>query len=144
MIISTSAAMGLLIRFCQYWLVRHIGRNHILFGTILISGIAFVFIPFNTNLIILFILAAFMGIGLNLGQPLSMVYAMKFSATQRHGEVLGIRISINRGSQFAAIMLLTLLSKLFYFFEPLFSVCFIRQSNGSNRRHFNWMNATKL
>jgi hypothetical protein len=37
-----------------------------------------------------------------LGQPLSLVYALNVSPQDRQGEVLGMRLTFNRGSQFIA------------------------------------------
>ncbi|MDG5787203.1 MFS transporter [Evansella sp. AB-P1] len=101
-VLSASAGMAVVIRLSQYWLVNTFGRSIVLTVMLILSGISFIFIPFVSWLPILLILSGLMGAGLGLGQPLSLVYALNFSKKARHGEILGIRLTLNRGSQFFA------------------------------------------
>jgi MFS family permease len=102
MILSAMAAMSMIVRLVQFRLVQLFGRGRILFTTLIISGITYLFIPFSTLPIVLTGLAVLLGGGLGLGQPLSLVYAMNASPDGRQGEVLGMRLTFNRGSQFGA------------------------------------------
>lgn len=101
-IISACAAAAVLIRMLQFPLVHHFGRGKVLTATLLISAISFLTIPLFSEVYVLLILSALLGLGLGLGQPLSLVFAMNVSKTERHGEVLGLRLTINRVSQFSA------------------------------------------
>jgi MFS family permease len=102
MILSGMAGMSMVVRLKQSQLVRLFGRGRILFTTLIISGVTYVLIPFTTLPVILAGLAILLGGGLGLGQPLSLVFAMNSSPEGREGEVLGMRLTFNRGSQFGA------------------------------------------
>ncbi|MCP8616325.1 MFS transporter [Salirhabdus salicampi] len=101
-VISMLSAIAVVIRFLQFILVQHFGRSMLMMVTLIISGIAFLFIPLTENFIILMLLSCLLGVGLGLGQPLSIVYTLNVSDPKRHGEVLGLRLTFNRGSQFIA------------------------------------------
>lgn len=104
-LLSVSAGMSMTVRLVQFWLVKTFGRGRVLFITLLISGSTFLLIPFTSVPIFLGILSALLGAGLGLGQPLSLVYALKVSPEGRQGEVLGMRLTFNRASQFTAPIL---------------------------------------
>lgn len=102
MILSIMAAMAMMIRISQFYLVEKFGRGKVMTTTLLISSFSFIFIPFSSQMLILGVVAALLGAGLGLGQPLSLVYALNHSPQERQGEVLGLRLTFNRTSQFAA------------------------------------------
>jgi MFS family permease len=101
-ILAVSAVLSMAVRLLQFRLVQSFGRGNVLFASLLVSGLAFIFIPLNTMPVLLAFLAACLGGGLGLGQPLSLVYALNVSPQDRQGEVLGMRLTFNRGSQFIA------------------------------------------
>lgn len=101
-ILSISAAMSILVRMSQFWLVQTFGRGRVLLVTLLVGGVSFILIPTTSFPILLGLFAAMLGAGLGLGQPLSLVYALNMSPPNRQGEVLGLRLTFNRGSQFIA------------------------------------------
>ncbi|MEX1031064.1 MAG: MFS transporter [Paenibacillaceae bacterium] len=94
--------MAIVIRFCQSWLVRTFGRKRLLFVMFIVSGFSFASIPLFISVSMLFILAGLIGAGLGLGQPISLIYALNSIPKDRHGEILGMRITFNKGSQFVA------------------------------------------
>lgn len=100
--LSLMAAMSVLIRVMQFYLIKKFERSIILFVSLVVSGLVYISIPFISWPIVLACLAMTLGAGLGLGQPLSLVYAMNSSPMGRQGEVLGMRIGVNRTSQFAA------------------------------------------
>jgi MFS family permease len=99
-IISVSAAMAILIRVFQFPLVQRFGKGKILTATLFMSAISFFIIPLFSQTYLLLLISAFLGVGLGLGQPLSLVFSMNSSSSDRHGEVLGLRLTMNRISQF--------------------------------------------
>jgi MFS family permease len=101
-ILSSAAGMAIIIRFSQYWLVHTFGRKNVLFSMLIISGFSFAAIPFFSSVPILFLFSGLIGSGLGLGQPISLVYALNSSSKDRHGEILGLRLTFNKGSQFVA------------------------------------------
>lgn len=102
LIISVTAVSAMVVRILQFPLVNRFGRGRVLTGTLLLSAICFLLIPLFSKIYILFLISALLGLGLGLGQPLSLVFALNVSKTERHGEVLGLRLTINRVSQFTA------------------------------------------
>ncbi|WP_102348647.1 MFS transporter [Bacillus sp. Marseille-P3661] len=101
-LLSVMAAAAILVRIIQFKLVHTYGRGKVILYTLSLSGISFVLIPFFTNQIMLGFLVMLLGAGLGLGQPISLVYALNVSPAHRQGEVLGLRLTFNRGSQFIA------------------------------------------
>lgn len=102
LVVSLLSGVAVFVRFFQYNLVNWFGRGLVLLVTLIISGVAFIFIPLTESLIVLMLLSSILGVGLGLGQPLSIIYTLNVSPTDRHGEVLGLRLTFNRGSQFVA------------------------------------------
>ncbi|MED4784863.1 MFS transporter [Brevibacillus choshinensis] len=78
------------------------GRDRVLLFSILTAGISFLLIPFVSNVVLLLILSAIMGVGLGCGQPLSLTTTYNASPKTRTGEVLGLRLASNRLSQLIA------------------------------------------
>ncbi|MBP1155855.1 MULTISPECIES: MFS transporter [unclassified Paenibacillus] len=101
-ILSIMAGASMSVRLVQFYLVERFGRGRVLTATLSMSAIAFLLIPQFTQPALLTMLAFLLGMGLGLGQPLSMVYALNHSPIHRQGEVLGLRMTVNRGSQFFA------------------------------------------
>jgi MFS family permease len=99
-VLSLMAAMSIFVRVMQFRLVQAFGRGRVLTTTLVISGIAYMSFPLTSWPILFGIIAIFLGAGLGLGQPLSLVYAMNTSPIERQGEVLGMRLTFNRASQF--------------------------------------------
>ena len=102
LIISVSAAAAMFVRIVQFPLVQRFGKGRILTATLMISAICFLLVPFFTNVYLLLLISTVLGLGLGLGQPLSIVFSMNASVPERHGEVLGLRLTLNRVSQFSA------------------------------------------
>ncbi|MFC3885497.1 MFS transporter [Bacillus songklensis] len=100
MILSLMASASIIVRIIQFRLVQAFGRGRVLTTTLVISGISFMCMQLSSWPIIFGIIAIFLGAGLGLGQPLSLVYAMNMSPLERQGEVLGMRLTFNRFSQF--------------------------------------------
>lgn len=104
-ILSILAGASMMVRIVQHHLVNKFGRNQILLMTMVLSGVCYALVPFFREPTTLMILTIFLGVGLGLGQPLSLVFAINYSPEGRQGEVLGLRITINRGAQFIAPIL---------------------------------------
>lgn len=105
-ILSVMGGMAMVVRLYQFQLVRRFGRSLVLTATLIISGFSYLLVTNTGNFIFLAVLTGLLGVGLGLGQPLSMVYAMDLTPPQRHGEVLGVRLTFNRATQFFAPFLL--------------------------------------
>ncbi|MDF2937741.1 MAG: transporter [Paenibacillaceae bacterium] len=101
-ILSIQGLSMVLVRFFMSRLLQKFSHNAILVGSILVSGVAFLLVSFTTNPVWLGAWSVLMGLGLGCGQPISMTVAYNSSPKSRTGEVLGLRLFINRVSQFTA------------------------------------------
>jgi MFS family permease len=93
------------VRFFLAKLTSWMGREKLLLISILLAGMAFLMIPFASNVWLLMFLALLMGAGLGCGQPLSMTTIYNASPKSKTGEVLGLRLATNRISQLIAPIL---------------------------------------
>jgi MFS family permease len=123
-ILSIQGLSMVLVRAFLPRLTARLGRDRILVASICTAGIAFVLVPTTQSVALLAILSAIMGVGLGCGQPLSMVETYNASPKARTGEVLGLRMTANRLSQFAAPLLFGVIGSSF----GLLSIFFISGS----------------
>lgn len=101
LVLSCMGGASTVVRFCQPVLVKTLGRMRLLTGSLYISSVIYVLTPYVSILPLLLIMAVVLGAGLGLGQPLSLSYTISISPPERQGEILGMRITFNRSSQFA-------------------------------------------
>jgi MFS family permease len=101
-IIAIQGLAMIIIRYILPTLSRILGREKVLWTSIIIAGTSFLLLPFTTHVVILGLLSCFMGFGLGCGQPISMTTTYNASPKNRTGEVLGLRLSTNRLSQLIA------------------------------------------
>ncbi|WP_338451348.1 MFS transporter [Niallia oryzisoli] len=100
-LLSFSGLAMLVIRFTQASLVRSFGRMRILTWSLFVTSIIYLVTPFSPWIVMLFVLVGILGAGLGLAQPLSTAALLEGTLPERHGEVLGVQMMINRVSQFA-------------------------------------------
>ena len=98
-IIAINSAAGIFIRSGLTRLLDKYTRNQVIMGSIFISGIMFVLFPISTNVFILSILSLILGMGLGIGQPLSITTTIRSLPEDRVGEGLGLRLTSNRLTQ---------------------------------------------
>ena len=104
-ILSIQGLAMMTIRFVLPKLLQVMGREIVLFSSILLAGASFLCFSISHNVILFFIFSCLMGFGLGCGQPISMTTTYNASPKSRTGEVLGIRLMTNRLSQFIAPVL---------------------------------------
>ncbi|WHT48078.1 MFS transporter [Sporosarcina thermotolerans] len=104
-ILSIQGLAMMIIRFVLPKLLQGLGREVVLFTSILLAGASFLGFSISHNIILFFIFSCLMGFGLGCGQPISMTTTYNASPKSRTGEVLGIRLMTNRLSQFIAPVL---------------------------------------
>jgi MFS family permease len=100
-LLSFSGLTMLVIRFTQTSLVRSLGRMKILTWSLFVTGFIYLVTPFSPWIAVLFVLVGILGAGLGLAQPLSTAALLEGTLPERHGQVLGVQMLINRVSQFA-------------------------------------------
>ncbi|MDF2787502.1 MAG: transporter [Neobacillus sp.] len=101
-IIADQGLAMIVVRVFLPKLIDILGREKILISSIIIAEISFLLLPFASNSILMAMLSCLMGFGLGCGQPLSMTTTYNASPKSKTGEVLGLRITINRLSQLIA------------------------------------------
>ena len=98
-IIAIHNGGGVIMRFFLLPLVRAFGKNRVVVSSVLFSGLFFFAIPLTENLAVLTLVSLIIGLGLGLGQPLSITTTINLSPPDKVGEVLGFRLSWNRLTQ---------------------------------------------
>lgn len=118
-ILSFHAVAYILSRLFMQSLVNKFKEEAVLGGCLSISAVAFFFIPLFDHYLLLAILSFIMGLGLGCCQPLSIVMAYSRSPKGRTGEVLGIRLTVNKSVQFLVPIVFGSLGSVLGFF-PIF------------------------
>lgn len=99
LIVSIHSIAGILIRWMMPLLLNKYGRNTVIFSSIMISGIIFFSLPFFHIFIFALLSSFLLGMGLGMGQPLSITTTILSLPKDRVGEGLGLRLSFNRLTQ---------------------------------------------
>lgn len=120
-ILSCNAIAYILSRLCMQWMMKKFKEETILGGCLTISAIAFFLIPLFDHYVLLMIISFIMGLGLGCCQPLSIVMAYNRSPKGRTGEVLGIRLTLNKTVQFLIPILFGSLGSMVGFFPVFWS-----------------------
>lgn len=121
-VLSMTAAAFIFVRAIQYPLVAKFTRGGVLLSSLALGGGMFIAIPFMGEYVLLCVLSFMLGLGLGLGQPLSLVYIFNASPAGRVGEALGLRIMCNRTFQLSAPTLFGLLGGALGV-SPIFWTC---------------------
>lgn len=98
-IVSINALAGIFIRMFMPQLLDMLGRTNVILLSIVSSGLLFVFIPLSHNVVWLVVLSFLLGIGLGIGQPLSISVTLQSLPMDRVAEGLGFRLTSNRLTQ---------------------------------------------
>jgi len=145
-IISCNAIAYILSRLLMNPLLTKFKGEVILGGCLSVSAIAFFLIPLFDSPFLLIVISFVMGLGLGCCQPLSIVMAYSHSPEGRTGEVLGIRLTINKSVQFLVPIIFGSVGSLLGFFPVFWSnaVLFLfsgyslfeKKSKPSNSKYF--------
>jgi MFS family permease len=95
-ILGAYAAAAFVVRMIMPALVKRAGEEKVLTVSLFASGITYLLFPFFQNPWVLTMIAFMLGLGLGCGQPLSMILTYNRSPDGRAGEVLGLRITVNK------------------------------------------------
>jgi MFS family permease len=121
MIISCNAIAFILSRLLMQWMLKKVKEETVLGGCLTLAAIAFFLIPIFDQPAILMIISFIMGLGMGCCQPLSIVMAYNHSPKGRTGEVLGIRLTVNKSVQFVVPILFGSVGSLLGFFPVFWS-----------------------
>jgi MFS family permease len=95
MLLGAFAAAAFVTRALIPVLVKRYGEERTLIYALFIAAATFPLIPFFENGYVLGVICFVLGLGMGLGQPLSVMLTYHYSPAGRAGEALGVRIAIN-------------------------------------------------
>jgi len=92
-VLGALAAATFVVRTLLPLLVRRWGEDPVMTVSVLLAGMTFLLFPFVQNVAGLLLLSFALGLGLGIGQPLSVIMTYNRSPQGRAGEALGLRFS---------------------------------------------------
>jgi len=95
MVLGAFAAASFVVRAMLPMLVRRHGEEATLLYSLLLAAATCLLIPFFSSAVVLGAIAFVLGLGLGIGQPLTVILTYNQSPAGRAGEALGLRIAIN-------------------------------------------------
>jgi MFS family permease len=95
MIMGSAAAAAFVSRALLPLMVGRYGEEKTLLYALFLTAAMFVLVPFFTSAIVLGAICFTLGLGMGLGQPLTVMLCYNYSPAGRSGESLGLRIAIN-------------------------------------------------
>lgn len=98
-IVAINALAGIFVRWFMPKLIEWFGRTNVILLSIVTSGLFFILIPLSQHELWLGILSFLLGMGLGIGQPLSISTTLQSLPTERAAEGLGFRMTSNRLTQ---------------------------------------------
>jgi len=99
LVIGAYATSLLFIRALMPALVRHWSEERVLSGSMLLAGLTCLAFPFVETFVLLLAVSFVMGLGLGCGAPLSLVLAYNRAPSGRSGEAMGLRQTVNKGTE---------------------------------------------
>ncbi len=95
MVLGAAAAATFVSRALLPTLASHYGKETTLLYSLFLTAAMFTLIPLFGNGVILGLICFVLGLGMGLGQPLTVMLCYQYSPKGRSGESLGLRIAIN-------------------------------------------------
>ena len=112
-IVALNALAGIFIRWVMPQLIDRFGRNVVIVGSVVSSGVLFLMLPFFHHDFVLGLLSFLLGMGLGIGQPLSISTTLSSLPQERIAEGLGLRLTANRLTQTTAPFVFGMIAHLF-------------------------------
>ena len=101
MVLGAFAAAGFVTRALLPVMARRFGEERTLCYSMYLAACTFFMIPLFDNAIVLGAVCFVLGLGMGLGQPLTVILTYNYAPPGRHGEGLGLRIAINNSMHVA-------------------------------------------
>ncbi len=93
-VLGAHAAAAFVVRSLMPLLVRRWGHDRVLTASMIVAGATFLLFPFVGQFALLLLFSFVLGLGLGVGQPLSVVMTYNRAPAGRTGEALGVRFMI--------------------------------------------------
>lgn len=137
MLVSLNALAFIISRLVMRPLQKKYRPEQIIGGCLSIAALAFFALPFTETIWLLAIISFVMGLGLGCCQPLSIVMAYDYSPAGHSGEVLGIRLTVNKSVQFSVPIIFGGLHFLGFFLIFWFNTALLGAGGTTLLRKFN-------
>lgn len=98
LLLSVRAASSMISRLFMAQLIALLGRNRLLAASMILAGGCIALLPFIDSVPVLFGLMVLIGLGLGLGQPMTIAWVANRSPRQERALALGVRLTGNRGA----------------------------------------------
>lgn len=95
LVMGAAAAAVFVTRALLPPMARVLGEERLLLCSLLLTAVMFALIPLTQSGVVLGVICFVLGLGMGLGQPLTMIIAYNRSPAGRAGEVVGVRVAIN-------------------------------------------------
>ena len=99
LIVALHNGGGVVMRFALLPMVRLMGKDRVIILSLLAAAACFVVLPLFEGAVALAAISLVMGMGLGIGQPLSITRTINLAPSDKVGEVLGFRLACNRFTQ---------------------------------------------
>ena len=93
-VLGAFAAATFVVRTTLPLLVRRWGDDRVMTASMILAGLTFLLFPFVHQFVVLLLLSFVLGLGLGVGQPLSLIMTYNRAPAGRAGEALGLRFSV--------------------------------------------------
>lgn len=93
-VLGAFASATFVVRVMLPGLIRRWGEERVMTASLCLGGAAFLFFPFVQHVAALLLLSFTLGLGLGVGQPLSLIMTYNRAPAGRAGEALGVRFSV--------------------------------------------------
>lgn len=111
-LLSVRAGASMLSRLAMGRLAVRVGRRRLLLGSLAIGGLGLLALPLVADAGVMAGLMLLIGLGLGIGQPLTMSWIARDAPADGQAAALGVRISANRLGQLVAPVSLGLMASL--------------------------------
>jgi MFS family permease len=98
LLLSVRAGASLTSRFFMPQLIKWLGRKPLLVLSSAMAGAGLVLLPFVSSVPLLVGLMVVIGLGLGLGQPMTIAWVANRSSRRERGLALGVRVTGNRAA----------------------------------------------
>jgi MFS family permease len=98
-LLSVRAAASMASRLAMTWLISKVGRALLLWGSAALAGVMLALVPFTDSPALLVILMVLTGLGLGLGQPMTIAWVASRAPRSLRATALGVRLTGNRIGQ---------------------------------------------
>lgn len=94
-VLATFAAASFVVRLVMLQLVARLGEERLLAYAFCLAAASVVLVPFFKSTVVLALISFVFGLGMGLGQPITVMLMFSCAAEGRSGETLGLRLAVN-------------------------------------------------